>query len=176
MRRKLLLWVTVLFMPGGGFAADPVQGTLCRPDEQVLFSCPLKTGNKIASLCGSAKLTPSAGYLQYRVGKPGKIELEFPSQRQASQQQFRYVQYARYQVEHIAIRFDNNQYRYTIFDHYEGDSQPKVRQQGIEIIPPGNKPKVTTLLCRGAASGNLQPLTTVVPCDKDDPLNMGECP
>src|SRR6266480_5829555 len=52
--------------------------SLCTKDERVVFSCPVKRPAKIVSVCASKDLTSEHGYLQYRFGLPGKIELEFP--------------------------------------------------------------------------------------------------
>lgn len=48
----------------------------CEPTEQVIFSC--RVGQKIASLCASKRLTHTEGYVQYRYGPPGKIEIDVP--------------------------------------------------------------------------------------------------
>src|SRR5438128_10829064 len=56
--------------------------SLCAKDERIIFSCITKRAAKIVSLCASKDLTNDRGYLQYRFGLPGKIELEFPKSRQ----------------------------------------------------------------------------------------------
>ena len=175
MKRWFFTLAVALFTLNFTFADNPTQGTLCQQGETVLFSCRLKDGKKIVSLCGSTSLTAAEGYLQYRFGEAGQVELEFPRQRQETRKLFRYSHYFRYQVERTAVSFDNNGYRYTVFDNYEGDTQPKVQQQGVEITSPSAEQKTRTLLCRGAAIGNLNSLSAIVPCDQDDPLNMGEC-
>lgn len=50
--------------------------TLCEQQEQVIFSCSL--GKKTVSVCASADLSASSGYLQYRFGRKTAIELAFP--------------------------------------------------------------------------------------------------
>jgi hypothetical protein len=50
----------------------------CNPDESSLFSCKLTNG-KTVSLCASTDLAPDSGYLQYRFGKLGKVELSLPA-------------------------------------------------------------------------------------------------
>src|ERR1044072_10023016 len=61
-------------------------GTLCEKGERVIFSCPVKRPAKIVSLCASKNLTSETGYLQYRFGLPGKIELQFSTNRTGKQQ------------------------------------------------------------------------------------------
>lgn len=156
-------------------AAGKPENTLCRPDEQVFFSCRLQQGKKIVSLCGSTGLKAQQGYLKYRFGVPGKLELEFPASSKDTQKRFRYVHYARYKVERTAVTFDNNGYRYTVFDSYEGDIQPESNQQGIEIERPGSKQQPRLLACGETALGNIRLLSTILACDPDNPLNMGEC-
>ena len=65
---------------GGLFAltALPVWATesLCDVQEQVIFSCSL--GKKMVSVCASNDFSASKGYLQYRFGQKGALELVFP--------------------------------------------------------------------------------------------------
>jgi hypothetical protein len=175
MSKLLLLLSIVLLNWSTSLLADEAQGTLCRQGEEVLFSCPVKDGTTMVSLCGSKHLTAQEGYLQYRFGHADHIQLEFPTQRQETQKMFRYAQYSRYQVNRVAISFQRGGYTYALFDSYEGDMLPKTHQQGVQVTPSGVARKEVTLVCRRAAIGNLYSLSSILPCDKDDPLNMGEC-
>ena len=175
MPRCRLILAVVLCLHSAVGAAQVLPGTLCQDDEQVVFSCPVKDGTKIVSLCAAKHLTAQDGYLQYRFGRAGSVELEFPALRQDTQRLFRYAHYFRYQVERMAVSFDNQGYTYTLFDAYEGDTKTRTHQQGVEITPPGAQPTAITLLCRGPALGILHSLRAIVPCDKADALNMGEC-
>lgn len=56
----------------------PYDLSLCNADEAILFSCPIRGQNKTLSVCGSKKITESAGYIQYRFGTKGKIDLRYP--------------------------------------------------------------------------------------------------
>ncbi len=51
--------------------------TLCRPTERVAFSC--AAARQYVSLCASPNLSPGQGYLVYRHGRPGHLDLEYPS-------------------------------------------------------------------------------------------------
>ncbi|MDO8990668.1 MAG: hypothetical protein Q7U91_13675 [Sideroxyarcus sp.] len=51
--------------------------SLCRFNERTYFSCSVK-GGKTVSVCGSRIINESRGYLQYRFGKRGAIELALP--------------------------------------------------------------------------------------------------
>ena len=173
---KLLLLLSIVLLHWNTrLLADETQRTLCQEGEEVLFSCPVKDGTTIVSLCGSKHLTAQEGYLQYRFGRASHIELEFPTQRQETQKMFRYAQYSRYQVNRVAVSFQRGGYTYALFDSYEGDMLPKTHQQGVQVTSSGVARKEVTLMCRRAAIGNLYSLSSILPCDKDDPLNMGQC-
>ena len=137
-------------------------GSLCEKDEKIVFSCPIKRPAKIVSLCSSKELTKERGYLQYRFGLPGKIELEFPKQREQTQSAFKYSHYFRAQFDQTEISFTSDGYQYAIFDDYNGEQKPAQRDQGIRITPPGNG-KEMTLSCRGKAKAQYGDLADVFP-------------
>ncbi|MCU1264723.1 MAG: uncharacterized protein JWM21_1041 [Acidobacteria bacterium] len=124
--------------------------SLCTADEQVIFSCSLKRSAKIVSLCSSKDFAKDSGYLQYRFGLPGKIELKFPKDRKATQQQFRYSHYFRYQVDLTEITFKNDDFEYVVFDNYNGEEKTPISEQGVTVTPlPPAKPIDVTLTCAG---------------------------
>ncbi|MCA0244636.1 MAG: hypothetical protein LCI02_27835 [Proteobacteria bacterium] len=57
--------------------AAPAAPSLCSAAETTVFDCPLAGGRR-AAVCASADLSASAGTLQYRFGRPGKVELQWP--------------------------------------------------------------------------------------------------
>ena len=176
MKRLLCTLAIALLIMNSSFAESLAQETLCKKDERVLFSCFVRGRRKIVSLCSSKDLSEKEGYLQYRFVRAGHVELEFPAQRIDTRTMFRYSHYFRYQVERMVVSFNKNGYLYTIFDDYEGDSKPKVHRRGVQVTPPVVDQKVITFMCYGATIGNLSGLKSIVPCDKDDPLNIDECP
>ena len=108
----------------GGLSA-PVQpkaplqpNTLCAKNERVIFSCRLRQPVKVVSVCAAKNLTRETGYLQYRFGLPGKIELEFPKERQGSQGKFEYTHYFRAQVDLTEISFSVDGVSYTVVDNF----------------------------------------------------------
>jgi len=121
--------------------------SLCTKDEKVVFSCPLRRSAKIVSLCSSQKLTKDAGYLQYRFGVPGKIELEFPDIRDDSLKVFKYSHYFRAKVDSTEISFSRNGYTYSVFDDYNGEEKPTVSQQGLTVTAENSKKEVK-YVCR----------------------------
>jgi hypothetical protein len=170
----VLVVAFVLIAENAVLATDLQPGTLCQIDEKVMFSCPVKNGTRLVSLCGSKDLTDKTGYLQYRFGRAGEIDLEFPTRRQNSQKMFRYAHYFRPQVDRFSVSFVIKDYTYTVFKNYEGDIEPKVNEVGVQLTLPGQAER--EIPCVGMGIGNLHGLKSIVPCDTDDALNMGECP
>jgi hypothetical protein len=137
-------------------------GSLCERDEKIVFSCTLTKPAKIVSLCSSKELTRDRGYLRYRFGLPGKIELEYPKDGERPQQAFKYSHYFRSQVDQTEISFSLNGYEYAIGDDYNGEEKPVHHTQGITITPPNNGKQVT-LNCRGRAKAQYGDLADVFP-------------
>jgi hypothetical protein len=144
-----------------GSGAQLQSGSLCESTEKIVFSCTVGKASKMVSLCSSKELTKSAGYLQYRFGLPGKIELEFPRQREQTQSAFKYSHYFRAQFDQTEISFTTNEYEYAIFDDYNGEQKPAQRDQGIKIRPPMGSE--ITLSCRGKAKAQYEDLAEVLP-------------
>jgi hypothetical protein len=144
-------------------------GSLCSPVEHIIFSCTTKATAKhpakIVSLCASRDLAKERGYLQYRFGLPGSIELEFPKGRQGTQQQFQYSHYIRYKVDLTEINFDIDDYQYQIFDNYNGEEKQSVTEQGVYVTSSG-KSKDVTFVCRGKAKSDFSSLEDVLPREK----------
>jgi hypothetical protein len=162
---KIVLIIAALvvsFAQIPGNSASQVQpGTLCEPTEKIVFSCTITRPAKIVSLCSSKELTKDRGYLQYRFGLPGKIELEFPKEREQTQSAFKYSHYFRAQFDQTEISFSQGAYEYAIFDDYNGEQRPARHAQGVRITP--NMGKEVTLSCRGKARAQYGDLAEVFP-------------
>jgi len=164
--RLILVVATVICIGvfGGVFAPNASEmqgGSLCESTEKIVFSCTVGKAAKIVSLCSSKELTKDRGYLQYRFGLPGKIELEFPKQREQTQSAFKYSHYFRAQFDQTEISFTSDTYEYAIFDDYNGEQKPARHDQGIRIKSPNGKE--TTLTCRGRAKAQYGDLPEVFP-------------
>lgn len=151
----VMLSLVMVSMPTAswGFAtasSTQAASSLCEQNEKIVFSCPVKSSNKIVSLCASRKLTKTEGYLQYRFGLPGKVELEYPKQHGEAQKAFRYSHYFRAQVDSTEISFSIDGYGYTVFDNYNGEEKPAIAEQGVTVTPPTGK-KDVTYSCKGRA-------------------------
>jgi hypothetical protein len=146
--------------------------SLCAKTEHIIFSCRTRgslqqatTPGKIVSLCASLDLDKEHGYLQYRYGLPGKVELQFPELRQRTQQMFRYTHYFRYQVDLTAINFSINGYEYSIFDDYNGEEKPTVATQGVSVTAPG-RPREVSFVCRTKPKADYSTLQDILPGDQ----------
>jgi hypothetical protein len=143
--------------------------SLCAKAERIVFSCLTKRSgvnsvggsSKIVSLCASRDLGKERGYLQYRYGLPGKVELEFPSSRTGTQQMFQYTHYMRYQVDLTEINFAIDGYQYQIFDDYNGEEKPRISTEGVRVTAPG-KPREVSFVCRTKAKADYSMLDEVL--------------
>jgi hypothetical protein len=153
--------------------------SLCARTEHIIFSCRLKhSANrskngpaKIASLCASPDVDKEHGYLQYRYGRPGKIELEFPKSGMGTQQMFQCTHYMRYQVDLTEINFEIDGYEYQIFGTYNGEEKPMIAEQGVSVSSPG-KPKEVSFVCRGKAKADYSSLQDVLPREQEYLTNI----
>jgi hypothetical protein len=136
--------------------------TLCAPDERVIFTCALRQSAKIVSVCASKDLTNEKGYLQYRFGMPGKVELEFPKDRTNTQQQFEYSHYFRARFDMTEINFTVNGVSYSVFDDYNGEEKPEVSEQGVSINWPGTNKKEVRYLCSSKPKADYADLQDVL--------------
>src|SRR5256885_5815068 len=78
-------------------AAETARGanSLCSSSEDVIFNCEIAGRRKVVSLCSSHELDRQQGYLQYRFGRVGAIELEYPREGHNTQTAFKYSCYTR---------------------------------------------------------------------------------
>ncbi len=146
--------------------------SLCEPNERVVYSCDVKSSSKVASLCASQTLTEQEGYLQYRFGSPGQIELTYPAHKRNSLQKFRLWRYARPMVDRLTISFDSGAYTYTYSSDYDGDEKPPIDKVEILVSRQGSR-KVTTLVCVGKQVADFSFIEGIMPCQDD---SWGQCP
>lgn len=171
MRAAVFVFTMVVFVGCLIAQTKPalLTNSLCAKDEQIIFSCVVKRSAKrpakIVSLCSSSDLARDRGYLQYRFGLPGKIELEFPKSRTGTQEQFRYSHYFRFQVDLTEINFNIDGYAYQIFDTYNGEEKRKITEQGVSVTAPG-KPRDATFTCAGKPKADYSKLPDVLTNDQ----------
>jgi hypothetical protein len=135
----------------------------CLANEEIYFSCLMKNG-KTLSLCGSAN------ELSYKYGKPGQLELVFPSNTEHSMDHFSYNNFSRYGVDYFRVSFTNEPYQYTIYRDIDNELNPK-SQAGIIIKNKSpTDEKEYNLSCSFNASDNLNKLPPLLKCDKENAL------
>ncbi|OYT72808.1 MAG: hypothetical protein CFK52_04130 [Chloracidobacterium sp. CP2_5A] len=155
-------------------AAAQAQGKmLCAGSERLIFGA-ITTGGKMVCLCASPDLASQRGYLQYRFGRPGRVELEYPAERAGSQQKFYYAHYARYQLEWASVRFKNNEYNYRLYYSYDRESGRPRTEYGLSVYLGEGDKGTGFLLRRNTVVGALQQLEGVLPCDRENTL--ADCP
>ncbi len=166
----LLAWQSAPANPAPAWQAQGKM--LCARDEKLYFGA-LTTRGKMVCLCGSPRLTAESGYLQYRFGRPGRIELEYPTERAGSQRMFFYAHYSRFQFETVSVRFKNGEYNYTIFYVYDGETGRPSTEYGLIVY--GDREKGTSIpLRRSTVIGSLHQLEDALPCDPNNAL--ADCP
>lgn len=138
--------------------------SLCTKDERIIFSCPIKRPAKIVSLCASKDLTNERGYVQYRFGLPGKIELEYPKDRKGTQEKFHYTHYFRARFDLTEISFTTNGVEYEITDDYNGEEKPAQSIQGV-VVRGSHTPNDVTLTCRAKPKADYTDLQAVFATD-----------
>ena len=142
-------------------------GSLCQRDEKIVFSCAVGKQAKLVSLCSSKELTKDKGYLRYRFGLPGKIELEYPKEQKLAREAFKYTHYFRYQVDYTTISFKLDGHEYMVSDDYNGEEKPVHSSHELTVTPPNGKE--VTLKCRGRAKAQYGDLPDAFPDHPDFP-------
>lgn len=138
--------------------------SLCQSSEKTIWTCTTEK-NKIASVCASKDLAEDKGYVQYRFGSLGKIELEYPKSRTGSAQKFKYSRYTRPLVTMLTLEFENEGVRYEIHDDDNSEEKPPVRAASIDVA---NGASSRSVVCRLPVSGSLMELETIVPRNEDN--------
>lgn len=136
--------------------------SLCAQGESVVWSCEIGKDRKLASICSSKDLDRTRGYVQYRFGRAGQIELEFPRERVGTQSAFKYSRYTRPLVTYLKLEFFNDGVSYTISDDSSDEEKPARRDAAITVKHSDVNAKETTLRCRRPVAGSLMKLEDVV--------------
>ena len=116
MKRIFLAAGVVAIMSGSVLAAP---GTHCGPGETVWFNAALDGSSKTVSICGSSKLDGGDAWLQYRFGRPGRVELAFPEKPAGNMSAFTYRRYTRPGTTYLKLDFKNGGYTYAILEGFD---------------------------------------------------------
>ena len=145
-------------------AASAAAAGLCTRSETSFFSCQ-SAARKWISVCGSA-----AGPLQYRFGRPGRIELAYPADPGDAAGSLYLTSYGRFQVDRSELTFTNHGIGYAVFAYSENGK----RSAGVRITL--DTGKELEIACAGPIVSKLPKLSSVLPCDPDNALSLGDCP
>lgn len=69
----------VLVLGAAAALVPPAARAHCAADEQTLFACP--AGTRTLAVCAAPDLDAARGWLQYRYGRAGAVELRLPTER-----------------------------------------------------------------------------------------------
>lgn len=107
--------------------ASMAASSLCSAEEQVIWNC--STQKKTLSVCASKDLSATAGYMQYRIGQPNKLEMIFPEDQKHPKGLFEYGSLPA----GAELSFQKDVYGYRIVTMRNGDSEMQVTQNDKDI-------------------------------------------
>lgn len=149
--QRLWLIVALLLTQGAPAGAAPAVATHCVPAEQVIFSCETRQ-RKVISLCASATLTATFGYMQYRFGQRRRApELVYPAGREHPRHHFQAGTLTYSGGGGAYIQGSNNAYTYVVFTGI-GKGWAK---EGVVVKKAGKQ--IAYLPCQGAWTSQMGP-------------------
>ena len=178
MGLKVTMLKGLCFLTMGAIALDALAGTseqrfLCSTEETLLFGC--DSGPKMISVCASPGFSATTGYVQYRFGTPGKIELSYPEKLSPPNGHFWLSSTGYSGGAEAHLRFTNHGVTYAVFDRTvrtnftPGEPNDPEFSEGIVVRLPGKK--ATSRLCTYSEGGiREQAYTTIEREDFDDSL------
>ena len=129
---KLLSFAIVLALIGVVLKARADEVTLCEPHEEVYFSCP--AGGRIISLCASGNISPDNGYVQYRFGRPGHVELQFPNGSYPPKNRFLISDISEGNIHFTHVKFKSGGYDYVIYQGFPSGLYIKRHRKLVENL------------------------------------------
>lgn len=112
-----------------GVKAEADEITLCQPHEEVYFSCPID--GKVLSVCASGNISPDNGYVQYRFGRIGSIELEYPEKPYPPRKLFSISDISEGSITFTHLKFYSGRYHYVL---YQGDPSGIYIKRGGKVV------------------------------------------
>ena len=137
---------------------------LCDAGEKLIFGCKV-AGGKEFSLCTSQVVNKRSGYLRYRFGVPGSLEINYPADRAKPQYFFKFSRQTRFESESQYIRFSYQDNRYEVFDEKQTVAGIDKRTSGVRNTKSGVNFYATENVCIGTPDGNLRTLENVLPSE-----------
>ncbi len=128
--------------------------TLCRKGEFEYFSCPISKSNKVLSVCGDMgspreRGTSEDSWIQYRFGKPGAVELQFPREKRGSLKKFEGNYFGRYSFMDLRFINEKTKYSVTLYGPYDGpDADERKGYSGSVSVTLADQTRPTVISCR----------------------------
>ncbi|MDK1193599.1 hypothetical protein QMW88_02870 [Cronobacter dublinensis] len=117
---------------------------------------------------GTIKLDENKGILRYTLSKDRRNEFNYES-RGNDYSGFKYNHYSRFQTDYFNVSFVNAEYKYTIFSHYEDQTETR----GVSVTNLSSK-KESVYDCKSIGIDRLSDLSAKLACDKDSALGCKE--
>ncbi len=153
------LCVIVTLLAASPAGARGMVPSLCRGGEEVVFSCNLADAPKAVALC--AARGPRGQYLQFRIGRPGALELEFPPRREDYLTLFSYTHVFPHGADDSSLRFMNGATSYELFSQIRmPPAYPPSTRRGLHVMAPGRA--VRTHVCGAGAVDRLSQLEGIL--------------
>ncbi|WP_148415531.1 hypothetical protein [Noviherbaspirillum massiliense] len=159
--KKLTKRITWAIAAGLCTSTDALGVTLCASNEEIVLSCRIEKSDKILSICSSKPLAATTGYMQYRYGRLGAIEMTYPASKIGTQRAFRLKANSHAEVFDTWLTFKAGKFVYSVYsieDHGTDDKRPAYRH-GVNVTSEGI---VSSKKCSEPAQGRLDGLGTVV--------------
>lgn len=158
-----------LLLPGG-------EARACEAEARPIFSCEAAGGRKFIELCAAGE-SGSVSALQYRFGSQtseggdGKVELEFPAERQGSLRRFLGAVYRHRGVYTQSVRFNTGSVSYTVFTRSWRDADSAEGMAGSAGVTVRNlrTGRATTVDCSERPRFYIFELQGVLACDPETP-------
>lgn len=138
--------------PGDQPLADEQRASHCHSEERSVFSCRLEDSEKVISLCVSQDFSSDQGYLQYRFGPIGDVELAYPEDQQNTQEMFLWQSIGYSGGWDTRVQFSKGGYTYRVYDRAIKVSMSEKELHGGIIILDGET-VVAQLPCDASTLG-----------------------
>ena len=93
----------------------------------------------MVSVCTSKNFNAKRGYIQYRYGRPGKVELQYPKSRKRSHSAFIFYASLKRGIEYAELSFSNGKRNYDVFEQSDFNQEEPVETQGVSVKLPSGK-------------------------------------
>lgn len=177
MRTHIILLITVV----SSVAAMADEPSHCSSNEKIFLNCKIEKSEKVVSVCASNDLSEKNGYLQYRFGVPGKIELEYPKTKSTTKPGLlyneRHMSNREGESYEEILKFKIGIYDYEVMHFHsrwwERDTNSNDPEAGTEEssdaahVIVAAKDKTITLSCSKPYTSHLGDLKKIIKCDKD---------